>query len=204
MRNLLPQKEHYYKSFASAMEKKFMQVRFGLKSCTVEQDLWLAELRKELVDWQQNEDHDALTQVGVQFYTGLNVNFDGNQPDVDFNVNGGGGSIISGPGCEARSQTLKINYNYAGGSANIVDVNTAGCVTRINLNPTINIDGGRYVFTQATAATTWIINHQLGFTPNVFAEDDMGTDIQGVITIIDNNTLHIDFSSPVAGKAYLS
>lgn len=50
----------------------------------------------------------------------------------------------------------------------------------------------------------WTINHNLGFVPNVQIEDCTGCDIEGVITIINTNTLTITFTQPVAGKAYLS
>lgn len=199
-RNLLAQKENLYKAFASAMEKKFMQMRFGVKSCSVEQDLWLAEVRKEIADWQQNHDDDALCQVAIDYYTSLNVDYSGCTTTSDFNQTGTAGSIHSQNGC----QTFKINYNYAGGLSNVVDINTAGCITRINLNPVISNDGGRFVFVQQEAAEVWIIQHNLNFTPNVFTEDEEGVDIQGVISIVDANTLHVTFSSAVAGKAYLS
>jgi FKBP-type peptidyl-prolyl cis-trans isomerase 2 len=44
----------------------------------------------------------------------------------------------------------------------------------------------------------------MGITPNVFAEDLNGNDIQGIIEIVDSNNLRINFNTPVAGKAYLS
>lgn len=66
--------------------------------------------------------------------------------------------------------------------------------------------GKNYVYTQDcnNPQAVWTIIHNLGFVPNVFIEDCTGCDIEGVVTVIDNNSLVITFTQPVAGKAYLS
>lgn len=210
MKNYLPDKLLYYKNFAEAMQKKFMQVRFGVKGCTFEQDIQTAILRKELVDWQQNEDGRALTQVSINYYTNLDIEYDNNTCDnlgETFQHSGGIGGV-AGPGCYPPSlppQSLKINYDNQIVNSNIVEVNTAGCITRINLNPNIEIEGGgTFVFTQSTASTLWTIVHNLNFVPNVFTVDSNGTNIRGVITPTNLNTITIAFSSPISGIAYLS
>lgn len=63
---------------------------------------------------------------------------------------------------------------------------------------------GVFSFTQTTPESLWIIGHNLGFRPNVTAFDDDNSVIVGAIVHINNNTLSIDFSSPVSGYAVLS
>jgi hypothetical protein len=67
-----------------------------------------------------------------------------------------------------------------------------------------NIFGTSFVWTQSVQNTVWTIAHDLGYVPNVFAEDENGNDIVGVVGIINNNEITLTFNSPVAGKAYLS
>jgi hypothetical protein len=64
--------------------------------------------------------------------------------------------------------------------------------------------GKSFVYTQNPAATVWAIIHNMGFVPNVFAEDENGNDIVGVVSVINNNEITLTFNTPVAGKAYLS
>lgn len=63
-----------------------------------------------------------------------------------------------------------------------------------------------FIYTQPCndPKTVWTITHNLGYVPNVFIEDCTGCDIEGVITVLNNSTIIITFSSAVAGKAYLS
>lgn len=73
-----------------------------------------------------------------------------------------------------------------------------------SLLQTIAAQGG-YVHTQDTAARTWIVIHNLGRSPGVFAMDDSGNIIE-----FDNrsdpnsSTAVLNFSSAVAGKATCS
>ncbi len=207
MNHYLQDKEQYYKDFSDVVQKKFMQVRFGVKSCSVEQDIQLSLLRKEIVDWEQNNDWGALTEVGINYDTNYNVFFDHNTelPGYDFNLLHGGIGSVNGPGCcVIPSQSLKINYSPNQPNSNIVDVSTAGCITRINLNTTGSAGSGTFTFVQASESNIWTIHHGLGFVPNVFTKDNTGVNIEGVVTIINDNNLTISFSAPVAGTAYLS
>jgi len=62
-----------------------------------------------------------------------------------------------------------------------------------------------FVWNQASAATTWMISHTLGFNPNVSVVDSTGTQIfPGDLKYIDVATIQLDFSAAVGGLAYLS
>lgn len=66
------------------------------------------------------------------------------------------------------------------------------------------VDSGSYAFTQTAPATTWVINHNMHFNPNVTAVDSAGNVIEGTLLYITTDTLEISFGVPVSGHAYLS
>lgn len=62
-------------------------------------------------------------------------------------------------------------------------------------------------FEQLTPATRWVITHDLGRTVcvDVFVPVDgsMTKILPKAVTIVDDNTVHIDFSVPYRGRARL-
>lgn len=126
MRNLLPNKVEHYKTFASAVEGVFKRIRYGIDTCKRKTSYDLALMRKHIVDWQTNEDDDALTTASIQYTTWLPVLYEVNTS----------GSIGSNNSTISSPSGISLGYNYPGGTQNIIDVNTGGCITRINLNPT--------------------------------------------------------------------
>jgi hypothetical protein len=64
--------------------------------------------------------------------------------------------------------------------------------------------GGTYVHTQGVASTTWTINHNLEYYPSIEVVDSAGTVVIGNYTYVNVNTIIATFTSPFAGKAYLS
>jgi hypothetical protein len=201
MRNLVSAKIEHYKVFANAVEQLFKSVRYGITSCKRKTSLDWAIMRKRIVDWQINEDDAALTDVSIQYTTWLPVTY-------EVNTSGSIGSSTSSTSSSAAG--VSLGYNYPGGTENIIDVNAGGCITRINLNPTVNINNtstgstSQFVYEQLTAATTWTINHGLGFRPNVYTIDNAGVNIIGNIDSSTLTTMVISFSKPVSGFAYLS
>ena len=67
-----------------------------------------------------------------------------------------------------------------------------------------NTFGASFVYVQAFESRVWTIRHNLGYVPNIFAEDENGVDIVGVVGVVDNNTIVITFNNLVKGTAYLS
>jgi len=61
-----------------------------------------------------------------------------------------------------------------------------------------------YIHTQGVASSTWVINHNLGFNPNLTVQDSAGTIYEGEITYTNLVSLTVTFSSAFSGKAYLS
>jgi hypothetical protein len=205
MRNLLPKKVEHYKVFADVVTGIFKSMRYGISSIKPRTSAEIAMMRKQIVDWQANEDAGALTTASLSYTTWLPVTYEEN---TSMNVSSSG--YYQCPTRVAPS-SVSLGYNYPGGnSQNIIDVNAGGCITRINLNPTVNINNtstgsnSQFVYQQTTASTTWTINHGLGFIPNVYTIDNAGVNIIGTIDSSTVTTLVISFSKPVSGYAYLS
>jgi hypothetical protein len=64
--------------------------------------------------------------------------------------------------------------------------------------------GGTYVHNQGVSAASWIVEHDLGYFPNVTVIDSGGTEVEGDIAHIDQNTVTLSFSAAFSGTAYLS
>jgi hypothetical protein len=60
-----------------------------------------------------------------------------------------------------------------------------------------------YVHIQSVPASTWMIVHNLGRKPSVFAVDSGDTVWWPDVTYLDNNSLRADWLAPFAGRAYL-
>jgi hypothetical protein len=200
MRTLLANKTKHYKNFAEAVNRLYRGIRYGLDSCKPDADLDLAMIRKELVDWQEDEDGAALTQTSIQYQTWLAVNYE----DTLY-PSGGTGYI------RTNSQTGPLSLNYINqtiqNGQNVIEINSGGCITKINLNPAITINQGgglQYSYHQSAASTIWTITHNLGFVPNVTTVNEAGTEIIGVVTTLNSAVAVVEFSDAVAGYAYLS
>lgn len=95
---------------------------------------------------------------------------------------------------------LKSNYkkwlpiNIAVGDEEI-------CYFNINVN---NYNGVGKSFHITPASALWTLVHNLEFSPNVTTTDESGQEIQGTIVYVNDTTVNVVFSQPVAGWAYLS
>ena len=205
MRTLLPKKEKYYKEFADVVNKTYRQMRYGISSCKPSVSEDLAFMRKHIVDWQDLEDEDALCKANLNYTTWLPISYrNDNSVQYDQSVDLWGAGYLRG-NVPSSPQQLGVGLAYGANNQNIIEVNTGGCITRINLNPAITFNNNSsFEFVQQTAATVWTITHNMGLKPNVKLEDLVGNDIQGAIDFIDNNTVRVTFNQAVAGKAYLS
>lgn len=200
MSNLLTQKDKYYTSFANSVYSEFCNIRYGIKSCKQTADLWLAELRRDIAEYQLQDDCDALTQVSIQHSGWLPVYYPEVNNVVDPNRH-------HSQHCAVPKAAVGMSYVGQNNSSNIIEVNAGGCITRIILNPNITItnnNNSSFVFTQSIPSAVWYINHKLNIIPNAWTENLDGTDIEGTLAVIDNDTITITFSSPQTGKAYLS
>jgi len=198
MRTYLPKRVKYNKQFADSVYHLYKHIRYGIGQCKPDQDNQLISIRKELVEWEANEDDGALSETKIQYKTWLGVKYD----DVLYSK-GGTGFVIS-----QNTNSPSFGMNYTGtqqSGQNIIEINSGGCITRINLNPSIVVNqNNSFVYTQSTPATVWDIIHSMNMIPNVTSEDTQGNDIVGILDVVDNNRIKLYFNTPVAGKAYLS
>ena len=209
MRNLLPQKQKYLMNFANSVYAEFRQMKYGIQSCKRTGNPWLDEIRKDIVEYQSNDDGEALTQVSIQHMGWLPVYYPTSDSSCDYRPPWCDVSRYQIQTCNGGPRSIGMSYVGQNNSANLIEVNTGGCITRININPAITINNNNnssFVFTQdcAQPQLVWYINHNLNIIPNVWTEDCNNNNIQGTTTVIDNNTISITFSTAVAGKAYLS
>lgn len=61
-----------------------------------------------------------------------------------------------------------------------------------------------FAYEQITPSSSWAINHNMNFFPNVTVVDSAGSDVVGSISYVNQDNLVITFSAPFGGKAYLS
>ena len=209
MRNLLPQKEKYLMNFANSVYAEFQQMKYGIKSCKRTGQLYIDEMRKDIVVYQSNDDGEALSQVSIQQMGWLPVYYPTNDDSCNYLPPWHDMSRYQVQTCNGGPRSIGMSYVGQNSSANLIEVNAGGCITRININPSITINNGvAFTFVQPCnqPQTVWNINHNLGFTPNVWSEDcsNPPVNISGTVHVIDANNITLTFSSALAGKAYLS
>lgn len=62
----------------------------------------------------------------------------------------------------------------------------------------------RHVHTQASPATTWVINHELGGYPSVTVVDTASTTVIGEVSYVSTSQVVVEFTAPFSGYAYLT
>jgi hypothetical protein len=210
MRNLLPQKDKYLMNFANSVYNEFRKMKYGIASCKKDgTPLYLDEMRKDIADYQSRDDGGALCEVSIQHMGWLPVYYPTNDTSCEYIPPWCDVSKYQIQTCNKGPQGIGMSYVGQNVSSNLIEVNAGGCITRININPAININNynnSSFEFIQncADPQAIWYINHNLNLVPNVWAEDCNGDNISGVVDVVDNDTITLTFSSPVAGKAFLS
>jgi hypothetical protein len=61
-----------------------------------------------------------------------------------------------------------------------------------------------FLHLQPDAQEVWLINHGLGFHPNVTTVDSTGRLVEGDVVYLSNSLVQVTFSAPFAGSAFLS
>lgn len=114
-----------------------------------------------------------------------------------------------------------ISISAVPGNANFVDIVVESVSAHGNIledkfygiavypgfvNPDIDPGGNdkNYVYTQATAASVWEVQHDLDKFPSVSIVSDDNVQVYGNVEYIDDNNLIITFTAPFSGKAYMN
>lgn len=58
-----------------------------------------------------------------------------------------------------------------------------------------------YVHVQEVASLSWLVVHNLGKVAAVQVQDSAGTQVEGDVHWLDENTVRIDFTAPFSGRA---
>jgi len=191
-----------YSKYSDSIYNIFLEERYGIEPCCEVKPAELLEAELMLCEWNNMKGSDELTDSQIRYFANLPVYVDGktgiSSNDSHYRY-----------AASSSSKTARVVYNTGvDGNENIIEINAGGAVTRINLNPIINIDNtavDKFVFTQETPATIWVIEHGLEFVPgNELLTDLEGNEIEGVTRVVNINTIQVEFSEPVAGYAYLS
>ncbi len=89
-----------------------------------------------------------------------------------------------------------LNFTFKGASSTVGN-------NIISLQP---FGGQDYEYNQAfpVAASTWVIQHNLGRFPSITTVDSAGSEITGAVTYDNENKITVVFNSATSGNAYLN
>lgn len=102
----------------------------------------------------------------------------------------------------ALSNTVTVTEGDAG--TTVVTVPVASTITATTQGPQGPPGAGAYVFTQSSPATTWTINHNMGFRPSVELLDSGSQEIEGEVAHPSINQTVITLNPATAGVARLT
>jgi hypothetical protein len=74
----------------------------------------------------------------------------------------------------------------------------------IGIQGPAGVSGGSYTHEQNIPASTWVVNHNLGYKPNIRVKNSAGDYVIAYITDTNNNTSNIIFEAANSGEAYCS
>jgi hypothetical protein len=90
------------------------------------------------------------------------------------------------------------------GQQDAITINTPTPVTITEQQTAVTFPALAFTYNQNLAASTWVINHNLNFFPNVTVVDSAGSICEGEIQYVDANNLTLTFQAAFSGSAYLS
>lgn len=103
---------------------------------------------------------------------------------------------------------VKSSTPLSNGAAFLLDFTFKGASSTVG-NNIISLQpfGGQdYEYNQAfpVAASTWVIQHNLGRFPSITTVDSAGSEITGAVTYDNENKITVVFNSATSGNAYLN
>lgn len=134
---------------------------------------------------------------------GLSVTYDDTTGKLNFDVNDPTFTLtgdVSGTATMVNLGNVSIDATVANDSHS----HTINTITNFENETKTVIRNMTYVHTQASASASWTIIHNLGYFPSIEIIDSAGSAVVGDYQYVDVNTITATFTSPFAGKAYLS
>ena len=98
------------------------------------------------------------------------------------------------------TNTVTVTEN---GSSTVVTVPVTSTVTAITQGPQGPVGASAFVYQQAAPATTWTINHNLGYKPSVELLDSGSQEIDGDVAHPSDNQTVVTLNPASAGLARL-
>ena len=103
---------------------------------------------------------------------------------------------------------VSSSTSLSSGAAFLLTLVPQGAVSTVgnNIISLAPFGSGSFEYVQdfSVAASTWVINHNLGKYPSVSTVDSAGSIINGAVTYNDANKITVVFTSATSGKAYLN
>jgi hypothetical protein len=84
------------------------------------------------------------------------------------------------------------------------DITTTDDLTEGTSNKYFTVGRVSYEHTQGASSNSWVIDHNLGFKPNVTVVDSAGNIVEGEIAYTNSNSITVSFQASFSGYAYLS
>jgi hypothetical protein len=114
-----------------------------------------------------------------------------------------------GAGTQGVQGTLGTGIQGTQGTAGLQGISGAALdntddLTEGTTNKYFTVTRVSYEYTQGSASSSWVVNHNLGFKPNVTVVDSAGNIVEGEIAYTNSNSLTVSFQSAFSGYAYLS
>lgn len=95
---------------------------------------------------------------------------------------------------EIKKKDVKANFN----------LNITPSISNLVTKEELENATATFVFEQAIASDTWVINHNLNKKPSVTIVDSADNVVEGAEKYIDKNTIELRFNGAFKGRAYLN
>ena len=128
-------------------------------------------------------------------------------PSPDFNLWGYNSIttlLSSGTGVLSGSIEVAIAYFYPSPNNRLTKISHSaelGCLSEFSASSFGGGGAAPYKHTQATAASTWVINHNLGFFPTIQVFNANNVEIEGRVTQVSLNQATVSFLGNLTGYA---
>jgi hypothetical protein len=123
----------------------------------------------------------------------------GVQGTVGVGTQGAQGTV--GTGTQGTQGTIGVQGASGIGGATL---DTTDDLTEGATNKYFTVGRVSHEHTQGAASNSWVVNHNLGFKPNVTVVDSAGNIVEGEISYTNSNSLTVSFQSAFSGYAYIS
>lgn len=136
---------------------------------------------------------DTTYEISVQIQPVQNVTFEVSTPNVFFEQQPTPVIDVQIPGTQgAPGKSAYENWLALGNSGTVSDFMA---YLRAGFQP--------ITFNQPTPLSTWVINHNLGYMPQVTVFSLGGVEVEASIAHLSVNQVQVQFSQPFAGSAQL-